>query len=590
VSGLPRALPAVAAALSAPRPGRAVAQHGGSEMFARITTPGRSAAARLGGSRLAAVAVGTLIAVLCGGASAASAAQRFAAPGASGGEPCAAATPCDIQTAVNGTADGDEVIVKPGDYGSAGAPLTGPLHTSTRVDLHGVVGQPRPRLFVTDSTQVINAGARTHYLEIDAVNTSSAFTFSGSADQMVVRQGGSGTACVLGAYDAAAPTVLRNSVCSAAGSGDAIFVDNDAGVATNAEVRNVTSVGASAVGVHLSVDAAGSATTLTATNVIAKGGTADIEASAEAATSATFNVDHSNFTVPATTASGGSEAINQGAANQSGRPPVFSNPAAGDFHEAAGSATIDAGANDPANGDSALDGNPRTVNGTTDIGADEFTVAPAVVTGPASATGPATAATSGTVNPNGAATMANFAYGKTAGYGSATLPQPVGSGAAPQGVTATIRGLSPATTYHYRLVATNPKGTSVGVDRTFTTAPDPFAGVTLRGRALKASRKGVVTVKLSSASAASGTLSLSDVLDTKTGHVVSAKRRRKRIVLGKKTFSVAAGQTKKVRIQLSKRALRLLKASTKLKATLAVAATDSFGTRKKTKKKVTLKR
>ena len=36
-----------------------------------------------------------------------------------------------------------------------------------------------------------------------------------------------------------------------------------------------------------------------------------------------------------------------------------------------------------------------------------------------------------------------------------------------------MEGLTPATTYHYRLVTQNSEGTTYGVDKTFTTEPAP---------------------------------------------------------------------------------------------------------------------
>jgi hypothetical protein len=62
--------------------------------------------------------------------------------------------------------------------------------------------------------------------------------------------------------------------------------------------------------------------------------------------------------------------FNQGPSNQTAAP-VFVDATAGDFHEVSGSPTVDAGVNDAANGTTDLDGNPRTVNGATDIGAYE---------------------------------------------------------------------------------------------------------------------------------------------------------------------------------------------------------------------------
>lgn len=60
-------------------------------------------------------------------------------------------------------------------------------------------------------------------------------------------------------------------------------------------------------------------------------------------------------------------------------------------------------------------------------------------------------------------------FGTTQAYGSMTSPVAVGSGEAKVAVSASLSGLQPLTLYHYRLVATNSFGTSVGADRTFTT-------------------------------------------------------------------------------------------------------------------------
>lgn len=123
---------------------------------------------------------------------------------------------------------------------------------------------------------------------------------------------------------------------------------------------------------------------------------------------------------------------------------------------------------------------------------------------------------------------------------------------------------------------------------TQVTAP-PFTGVSFAGGALRV-RNGVVTVAVTSASTATGTLRLTSVIDAKTGQAISARRaKRKTIVLGKSAFSITAGQTAKVKIRLSKRALKLLAKNKRLKATLTAASSDSFGTPATTKKKVVLR-
>ena len=77
-----------------------------------------------------------------------------------------------------------------------------------------------------------------------------------------------------------------------------------------------------------------------------------------------------------------------------------------------------------------------------------------------------TALLNGIVNPNGASTTYYFQFGLTNGYGSNTAPRAGGAGV--QRVRRPARprpGSSREPTYHYRLVATNEFGTTVGADR-----------------------------------------------------------------------------------------------------------------------------
>jgi hypothetical protein len=85
-----------------------------------------------------------------------------------------------------------------------------------------------------------------------------------------------------------------------------------------------------------------------------------------------------------------------------------------------------------------------------------------------------TAATlNGIVNPKNLQAVIAFEYGLTGTYGSqVTADQSPINGPSSQQVSASITGLLPATTYHYRVMATNSNGTSFGSDRTFTTVQD----------------------------------------------------------------------------------------------------------------------
>jgi hypothetical protein len=98
---------------------------------------------------------------------------------------------------------------------------------------------------------------------------------------------------------------------------------------------------------------------------------------------------------------------------------------------------------------------------------------PAAQTGAASALTTTTATLAGSVTPNGRATGRRFVYGTTTAYGSATAVQDAGAGDAAAAGDAAISGLTPATTYHFRVEAIR-EGAVVavtGADATFTTPP-----------------------------------------------------------------------------------------------------------------------
>jgi hypothetical protein len=102
---------------------------------------------------------------------------------------------------------------------------------------------------------------------------------------------------------------------------------------------------------------------------------------------------------------------------------------------------------------------------------------PAVSTGNATAITSTSATLNGTVNAEGQATTYYFEYGTTTNYGSQTPSTTAGSGTATAKVSAPVASLMPNATYHYRLVATNPSGTTLGSDVSFTTPKPPLPAV-----------------------------------------------------------------------------------------------------------------
>jgi predicted outer membrane repeat protein len=66
-----------------------------------------------------------------------------------------------------------------------------------------------------------------------------------------------------------------------------------------------------------------------------------------------------------------------------------------------------------------------------------------------------------------------FQYGTTTGYGSQTPAQRLAAGSGQTPLPASLVQLTPGSVYHFRLVGTNPDGTSFGADQTFVTLSLP---------------------------------------------------------------------------------------------------------------------
>ena len=93
---------------------------------------------------------------------------------------------------------------------------------------------------------------------------------------------------------------------------------------------------------------------------------------------------------------------------------------------------------------------------------------PVVITNAATNVTASSGTLNGSLDPHGLTTNVFFQYGTTTSYGSAT-PMQSQTGNTYRNIAANINGLTPHTTYHFRMVATNAGGTRMGSDRTFTT-------------------------------------------------------------------------------------------------------------------------
>jgi phosphodiesterase/alkaline phosphatase D-like protein len=98
---------------------------------------------------------------------------------------------------------------------------------------------------------------------------------------------------------------------------------------------------------------------------------------------------------------------------------------------------------------------------------------PGVSTGGADSITGTSARLAGRVDPNGRGTVTWFEFGPTTALGSRTPETNAGFGTNASTIRATLTGLQPGTTYHYRIVARSDAGTAQGQIRSFSTSAAP---------------------------------------------------------------------------------------------------------------------
>ena len=305
--------------------------------------------------------------VLSFGVSSTAATIRYAAPTGSGSA-CTQAAPCGLKTAVESVAvNGDEVVMAAGDYGLGFSGLT----VDDAINLHGSAGQSRPRILSGGNNAVFvdDPGARVADFAVEHGGTQNAlFLFQGTVERVVVHRFGTGfSACAV-----ANATVLRDSVCWTAEPSSSAIAASSGGGVHNPRLRNVTAVatGTGSFGINAGASS-GAQVAVRGKNVIARGAVDDLVVNTDSGpgSGAVIALDHSNYV---DVSASGDDASVVGSPTNQAAVPLFANAAAGNFHQLAGSPTINAGIADPLLGALDIDRQARVQGAAPDIGADEF--------------------------------------------------------------------------------------------------------------------------------------------------------------------------------------------------------------------------
>jgi hypothetical protein len=303
---------------------------------------------------------------------------RHASPGGvdSGSNCTGGQAPCSLTRAVETVAvDGDEVVLAPGDYEPPSV-----VDITNEISVHGEAGQPRPRV-VRAAGPVFTVSGGGTLSEVRAEAPGSVISTSSTVERVTALAGPAGgtpTAILVTGGGLMRDSVVRTQ----AANGRAVTAQF--GVVN---LVNVTAIGTGSGSSALYADSTQggicvptSQIELHATNVIASGGQYDVNVPHVCGGSGSASIEvayltHSSFRRSKLSQSPPSSRVEEGGGNQEAEP-LFAAPASLDFHELAGSPTVDAGVDTPQLGTKDIDGEERVQGGAPDIGADEFVPPP----------------------------------------------------------------------------------------------------------------------------------------------------------------------------------------------------------------------
>ena len=283
----------------------------------------------------------------------ADAAVRYASPSsATTSGPCSTAlTPCRLDFAISGAADGDTVVLAAGTYAVNYAVTAG-----AAIDVSGTTGQPRPQIVGdasrTGATINMSAGGSLKHVSVVSNSANPAVISKGLLVENAVVTSSTGRGVLAKAGSGA---TIRDSVVHTTGPGSALVLTDDE-VTGPLNVVNVTAISS---GAGTAAIDNGSGGVVSIVNTIARGAAYDIVKSGSVQNA---QVSYSNYRPVASTG------LSVGPGSQSAAP-VFADSA---YRQTSASVTIDAGTAGVASlGSLDPDGNLRVLGVLPDIGAYE---------------------------------------------------------------------------------------------------------------------------------------------------------------------------------------------------------------------------
>ncbi|MFI5028165.1 MAG: hypothetical protein ACHQCF_04185 [Solirubrobacterales bacterium] len=308
----------------------------------------------------------------------------FAAPKGSGAE-CTVSAPCALEKAVELAVDGDSVTLSGGTYQLK--KFSG-VWINNEITFGATPGAPALIETTLTATIAVSPTANAHLHDLRYIGESPLILESGSAERVFVEYFGQHVPLApIAACELNLGTSLRDSVCLAREGGQSTeaegieLVRSEDGLRGTAFLRNDVAFADDAGGSGLYVQAGyGARFSLDASGVIAhslhgKDVTGALVGSD--APEAHVQLTHSNYLTVGQELPF-AEVTPPGTNGNQTAAPLFVNAAAGDFHEVAGSPTIDGGLADSQTGSLDLDGHVRAQPGclgaasVPDIGAYEI--------------------------------------------------------------------------------------------------------------------------------------------------------------------------------------------------------------------------